>query len=156
MRKILVLTALATVAVAADGAKYPVVRENVGVGLGTLIFENVGDGLLSQTFAATTNGTFGNQTFAITTGTSGAKKWDKIVFNDKADTFVRDNMDVLARDISAGSGETVDALAELLAVPATDRPAFAAKLQANFGRIYTSAEVSHQQVLANIATVVKA
>jgi hypothetical protein len=154
MRSILsiALATLACGAYAAEG-KYPAVRDNVGIGLGTMIFENVGDGLLCQTFAATTNGTSGNQTFAITTGTSNAKPWKSIAMNDKAGSFVRDNMDVLARDMATGSGESVDALAELLAVPAAERPAFAAKMQANFGRIYTSPAITHEQVLENVAKV---
>lgn len=154
MRKILAISAIATLACglhAADG-KYDI-RSNVGIGLGTTIFENVGDGLLSQICAATTNGTSGNQTFAITTGTSNAKKWNGIVMNDKAGAFVRDNMDVLARDMSAGSGDHLDALAELMAIPAADRAVFAASMQKNFGVIFSSPSVTHQQVIENIAKI---
>jgi hypothetical protein len=155
MRTILSITALATLACgsvsAATAAVGSDLRDNVGIGLGTMIFENIGDGLISQTFAATTNGSCGNQTFAITTGTSNAKKWKSIAMNDKVDGFVRDNMDVLARDMASGSGESLDALAELMAIPVTERPAFAASMQKNFGKIYSSPTVTHQQVIENIA-----
>lgn len=150
MRKIL---SIATIATLACGAFASDLRDNVGVGLGTTIFEGVGDGLLCQTFAATTNGSCGNQTFAITTGTSNARAWKSIAMNDKAGSFVRDNMDVLARDMAAGGGESIAALAELMSIPATERPAFYAAMQKNFGAIYSSPTVTHQQVIENIAKV---
>ncbi len=150
MRKILSTTAIAALACGAFASD---LRDNVGVGLGTLIFEGVGDGLLCQTFAATTNGSCGNQTFAITTGTSNARPWKSIAMNDKAGSFVRDNMDVLARDMAAGGGESVAALAELMGIPAADRPAFYASLQKNFGTVFDSPTVTHAQVIDNIAKI---
>lgn len=150
MRKLLSTTAIATLACGAFASD---LRDNVGVGLGTMIFEGVGDGLICQIFAATTNGTSGNQTFAITTGTSNARPWKSVAMNDKAGSFVRDNMDVLARDMAAGSGESIDALAELMTIPAADRPAFAASMQKNFGKVFSSPTVTHEQVIENIAKI---
>jgi hypothetical protein len=150
MRKLLSTTAIAAIACGAFASE---LRDNVGIGLGTMIFEGVGDALVCQTFAATTNGSCGNQTFAITTGTSNARKWDSIVMNDKAGSFVRDNMDTLARDMAAGSGESLAALAELMNIPATDRPAFYASMQKNFGKVYSSPTVTHEEVIGNIAKI---
>ena len=151
-----IVASLAIVAIGSAGAaENPALRANVGVGLGTLLFEAVdNDGLLSQTAAATTNASFGSQTFAITSGTSGAKKWDGIVENRDLKDYVRDNMDILARDMAAGSGEALTTLAELAGVAEIDRPAFYAKLQANYSRIFTSADVTSDQVLANIGSTV--
>lgn len=129
-------------------------RQNVGIGVGTMIFEGQ-SGLLSQICAATTNGCFGNQTFAITTGTLGARPWTGIVSNGEVQGFVRDNMDRLARDMAAGQGEAIDTLAELIAVPAAERAAFAQKLQANFGAIYASPTVTSTEVVENLAKVVE-
>lgn len=127
-------------------------RDNVGIGLGTIIFQGQ-SGLLSQICAATTNGSFGNQTFAITTGTLGARKWNGIVSNGQVQGFVKDNMDQLAREIAAGQGESVDTLAALLEIPAAERPAFARNLQTRFDAIYTSPTVTSSEVVANIATI---
>jgi hypothetical protein len=129
-------------------------RQNVGIGVGTMIFEGQ-SGLLSQICAATTNGCFGNQTFAITTGTLGARPWTGIVSNGEVQGFVRDNMDRLARDMAAGQGEAIDTLAELIAVPAAERATFAQKLQANFGVIYASPTVTSTEVVENLAKVVE-
>ncbi len=150
--KILSLTAIAFLATGSLAAE--TVRDNVGIGLGTIIFQGK-DGLLSQICAATTNGSFGNQTFAITSGTLDAKPYDGLASRRKMlNDFVASNMDVLARDMAAGSGESVDALAELMSVPAADRTAFAQKLQTNFGSIYTSTAVTNTQVVENIGKVV--
>lgn len=127
-------------------------QENVGIGLGTLIFEGK-DGLLSQICAATTNGSFGNQTFAISSGTLGAKRPSSLVMNQQLNNFVKDNFDSLALNMAAGSGETLDTLVELMQVPAADRSAFALNLQAHFSSIFTGPSVTHDEVLANIEKI---
>ncbi|MEK7414653.1 MAG: DUF3015 family protein [Planctomycetota bacterium] len=130
------------------------VRDNVGIGLGTVIFEG-NDGLLSQVCAATTNGCFGNQTFAITTGTLGARPYSGIVSNEKVQGFVRDNLDQLAREMAAGQGESLEALAEIMAVPKADRQTFAKNLQKNFAQIYSSPTVTNTEVVTNLAKVIE-
>jgi len=127
-------------------------KQNVGIGIGTMIFEGQ-SGLLSQICAATTNGCFGNQTFAITTGTLGARPWTGIASNGEVQTFVRENMDQLAREIAAGQGESVNTLAELIAVPADQRAEFAKTLQAKFDVIYSSPTVTSTEVVEHIAQV---
>lgn len=134
-------------------ANYAKLRNNVGIGLGTLLWSNVGTGLVPQICAATTNGTSGNQTFAVTSGTSGADKWDAIVRNESVQDYIAGNMDALARDIAAGSGETIAALADLLEIPAGRRADFAAALKANHGVIFSGAAVTADQVVQRIADV---
>ena len=148
MKKFLALSALALTSAGAAWAGDP--RDNTGVGLGTLIFEGQ-SGLVQQVLAATTNGSFGNQTFAISSGTSGAKQPSSIVKNEELRQFVTGNMDNLARDMATGRGETLDTLAELMNVPAAERSAFNQKLQANFGKVYTSAAVTNTEVIENLA-----
>jgi hypothetical protein len=124
-------------------------RDNVGCGLGTSILgksEN-SDSLLMQVLAATTNGTFGNQTFGITSGTLGCDRAEKIVNNDKLHKFVVDNMDELAMDISAGHGEALVAVADMLEIPAEKRASFYAKLKADFNKIYASNDVEAADVI---------
>ena len=127
-------------------------QDNVGIGFGTMIFQGQ-TGLVQQVLAATTNGSFGNQTFAISSGTLGAQKPYSIVKNETLRKFVAGNMDNLARDMATGQGETLDTLADLMAVPAAKRGAFRNKLQANFTKIYTSPDVTHLEVLRNLEKV---
>ncbi len=129
---------------------------NTGCGLGTMLFQNNADGkTLLQTFQATTNGIYGNQTFGITTGTSDCQQPKNFVSNEQLKEFMVANMDNLARDIAQGRGETLDAFAELMGVPADKRPEFYAQLQAGFAKIFTSSNVQMASVADNIATVSK-
>jgi hypothetical protein len=125
---------------------------NTGCGLGSIMFKGQ-EGLLSQTCAATFNGTFGNQTFGITTGTSNCKKFETFANNENLNKFVAENMDNVANDIAKGDGEYLDTMAALMEIPQAERAGLYAKLQANFSKIYTSENVSHEDVLKNIDTV---
>jgi len=121
-------------------------KNNVGIGIGTIIF-NGQDGLLSQICAATTNGCFGNQTFAITSGTLGADQPSTLVRAETLKTFIAGNMDNLAQDIAAGEGESLTTVAELLDIPAEKRADFCQRARGNFGTIYGSEKVTHLDVL---------
>ena len=129
-------------------------RTNTGCGLGTMLFKNNNDNsTLLQAFQATTNATFGNQTFGITSGTSECSTPAKFVKNDRLNEFMLANMDNLAKEIAMGKGETLEAFAELLQIPAEKRPEFYQKLQANFAKIFTSEDVQFAKVADNVATV---
>ena len=145
MKKILVST---LAALALSTTAFASVNNQTGCGLGSVIIKDNSSAIMLA-LQATTNGTSGNQTFAITSGTLGCKKV-KFVMNDTAEKFVASNMDTLAKEIAAGHGESVDTLAELLNV--ADKDAFAAALQANYNKIYTSQNVEMADVLDNIAT----
>lgn len=122
-----------------------------GCGLGSVIFKDEPGGV--QIFAATTNGTFGNQTFGITTGTLNCGDPIWAYNNNETKRFVAHNMDALALEIAQGKGETLDAFAELLQVPAENRAEFAALLQENFDQVFTSEKVVMADVLDNVVTV---
>ena len=129
-------------------------RENVGCGLGTMLWGNkADDSSISQAFQATTNGTFGSQTFGLSTGTSECKQPSSLVKNEKLHQFVAQNIDNIAKDIAMGRGESLDTLAELMEVPAGERPAFYAKLQMNFSRIFPSERVEAADVIDNISDI---
>lgn len=146
MKKVILAGALLT------GVLFGAMRENVGCGLGTQLWGHSADNsVLKQALAATTNGTFGNQTFGITSGTSGCRKPANFVSNQKLQKFIADNMDQVAMDISAGKGETLDTIADLLNVPAEKRPLFYSKLKANFDKIYSSNAVDSAKVIDSIA-----
>lgn len=127
---------------------------NTGCGLGNMLFEEIGqDKILYQVFAVTTNCSFGNQTFGISSGTLGCAQPTTFVSNE-LQRFVADNMDALAQDMAVGRGEAVLTLAELMEVPSSGHAAFAALLQANFNKIYTSSSVEYNEVIENINRVV--
>jgi hypothetical protein len=137
------------VAVAALGtAGYAGVNSQTGCGLGSVIIKDDSSAVLLA-LQATTNGTSGNQTFGITSGTSGCKK-AKLVMNERAAEFVASNMDILAKEIAVGHGESLDTLDELLKVE--DKLAFNAALQENYNKIYSSKSVKMADVLDNIST----
>ncbi len=147
MRKFL-LTTIASIFLASAA----LAGGNTGCGIGTMIFgEN--PGLVLQVLAVTTNGTCANQTFGITTGTLGCDRPSAIVQNDKLNDFVLANMDSLSKEISAGKGETVASLAELLKVETADRDAFYGKLQANFSKIFPTSDVTYSHVVDAIVEV---
>ncbi len=145
MKKILV--SLAAV-VALSGVASATVNNQTGCGLGSMIIKDDSSAVMLA-LQATTNGTSGNQTFGITSGTSNCKK-TKFVMNERAEEFVASNMDILAKEIAVGQGESLDTLDELLGVE--DKLAFNAALQANYNKIYSSKSVKMADVLDNIAT----
>ena len=75
--------------------------------------------------------------------------------NDRLNEFVQANLDDLARDISAGKGETLSTVAELMGVPSADRAAFNANLQANFHQIFPAPGVEYAHVVDTIVSVSK-
>ncbi|MBK3332356.1 DUF3015 domain-containing protein [Persephonella atlantica] len=132
---------------------FAVNKENVGCGLGYMLFKDAPDSTLFEILAVTTNGTFGNQTFGITTGTLECKQPEKVVKNDRLFKFVTENMDQLAADIASGNGEALDTVAELMNIPVDKRDAFYRKLQANFDKIYSSETVQSADVIDRIVEI---
>jgi hypothetical protein len=146
----LVLVVSAAYAANASGEAH----KNTGCGLGTLLFQNNADNsTILQSLQATTNDVFGNQTFGITSGTSECQQPSKFAKNDRLNEFMLANMDNLAKEIAMGKGETLEAFAELLQVPANKRPEFYQKLQSNFAKIFTSENVQLGKVVDNVVTV---
>ena len=127
-------------------------RSNLGCGLGTQVIPNQ-KSLLMHIVAGWLNALCCNQTFGITTGTSGCTQFQGLVFNDKVDSFIASNMDNLATDIAKGNGEYLDTLATLMEVKQEQRTDFNATLQNNFSKIYTSGNVSSEEVVRNIGKV---
>jgi hypothetical protein len=151
MKKLLILAAAISLVVAGSAFAG---NMNTGCGLGTVIFKDVqNQSTLVQVVAATTNGTFGNQTFGISSGTSECTQPKNVVRNERLNEFVQANMDELARDISAGKGETLSTVAELMGVPVAQRDAFNRNLQAHFQQIFPAPGVEFAHVVDTIVTV---
>ncbi|MDD2366626.1 MAG: DUF3015 family protein [Desulfuromonadaceae bacterium] len=128
---------------------------NTGCGLGTMLWENKADSsILFQSFQATTNGSSGAQTFGISSGTSNCQKPSKFAKSEKLIHFVEANMDSLAQDIAMGRGESLDTFAEMLGIEPGETASFNAKLQANFGKIFTSENIVLAEVIDNTVDVI--
>lgn len=128
------------------------IRDNCGCGIGTMALGDQEATVLSQLAATFLNGLCGNQTFGITSGTLECDPAVAVVSNKKVIEFVADNMDHLAFDIARGDGESLQALADLMEVTGERRPAFYAALQQGFDQIFPAAEVTAEDVVANIAS----
>jgi hypothetical protein len=154
MKKLLVVAVVFAVMAFAVGSAFAAgSNTNTGCGLGSLAWQGKADSTLFQAFEATTNGTSGSQTFGITTGTSNCTTPSKFVSNERTNEFVVANMDNLAKDIARGSGETLEAFADLMQVPTGERAAFYQKLQTSFAKIFTSEDVVLASVMDNVATL---
>lgn len=129
------------------------VADNVGqCGWGSKLMEG-NEGPAPQVLAVTTNGTSGNQTFGITSGTSGCTQDGVVRSNWKTAMFIDGNMNRLARDMSAGEGESLDSLATLLGMTAGDKAVFSVVAQKNFAAIFPTASVSSRDVVSSLKTV---
>jgi len=146
MKKLL-LSAVA--AMVLGSSAFATVNSQTGCGLGSMLIQDDSSAVMLA-LQATTNGTSGNQTFGITSGTSGCQK-TKFVMNEKAERFVASNMDQISKEIAKGHGESIDTLAELLNVE--DKATFAASLQSNYSKIYSSSKATMSEVLDNVASI---
>jgi hypothetical protein len=126
--------------------------DNVGgCGVGSKLFDTQ-KGLAPQVLAVTTNGTLGNQTFGITSGTLGCTQDGVVKSNWKTAMFIDGNREQVARDMSSGGGESLDALSALIGVSDEHKPAFFRVTQENFSTIFR-AEAGTEQVMAALREV---
>lgn len=95
-----------------------------------------------QVLMATTNGTSGSQTFGISSGTSGCTNDGTVFAQYKTGLFAAANYDSLAQEMAQGGGEHLASLAELMGVPAENRPAFFAVAQAQYPTLVSSSDTS--------------
>ncbi|BAU48781.1 membrane protein [Sulfurifustis variabilis] len=125
-------------------------ENNVGsCGWGSKVFEGQ-RGVAPQVLAATTNGTSGNQTFGITSGTSGCTQDGLVSSTWKTALFIEGNKEKLARDMSMGHGETLEALAKLIGIRDEDKATFFRVAKDNFGNIFAAENATTDQVLAGL------
>lgn len=110
--------------------------------------------VISQLAATFLNGICGNQTFGITSGTLECEPASSFAGNQKVKEFIGDNMDQLAMDIAIGQGQSLNALADLMNVPSSNRSDLYAKMQMNFDAIFTTHDVTSEDVAKNLDKVV--
>lgn len=146
MNKKVLLAALVTLLPASAMA------DNVGgCGVGSKLFDTQ-KGVAPQVLAVTTNGSTGNQTFGITSGTLGCTQDGLVKSNWKTAMFIDGNREQVARDMSSGSGESLEALSALIGVSDEHKPAFFRVTQENFSSIFR-AEAGTEQVMAALREV---
>ena len=120
-----------------------------GCGLGSMIFGSK-PGII-QIFAATTNGTFGTQTFGITSGTSNCVDSEEPMVGTAS--FIQTNREILAKDISRGSGETIVTLSTLAGC--RDSRTVGRTLQSRFQVIFPRPHVSDQEVSNRVIGILR-
>jgi hypothetical protein len=148
MKNKLVLAMLVAVA---PGIAMAAGENNVGsCGGGSKLFDGQ-KGIAPQVMAATTN--IPSQTFGITSGTMGCTQDGIVKSAWKTAMFIDGNKEQLARDMSIGSGESLDSLASLIGVREEHKAAFHLSAKQNFGRIFASDSVTTPQVLASLKQV---
>lgn len=140
---------LAVAAIAAMPFSQAMADDNIGCGLGSMLWAGQ-SGLPAHILGATTNGTSGNQTFGITFGTLGCDGNGEITSRAKLAKFTSGNLDQIMTDSARGAGESLEVLAELYGVETEQHAAFAGSLQENFASIFSSENVTAEQVLAAI------
>jgi Protein of unknown function (DUF3015) len=151
----LVLTTAAMIAVIPMAAM-AAGENNVGsCGWGSKVFTGQ-RGVVPQVLAATTNGTSGNQTFGVTSGTSGCTQDGAVSSNWKTAMYIDGNKSKLAMDMSKGSGESLESLAQLIGVKDSDKAAFYRVTKENFAQIFSSEQVSADQIAVALKQVMAA
>ena len=70
-----------------------------------------------------------------------------------ADAFMGANIEKVARDMSVGQGESLEALADAMNIKAEDKARFFEVAKTNFDVIFTSEKVTSEEVLANLGKV---
>lgn len=150
MKKII---AVATLVVALPFSNLALADQDIGCGLGSMVFAGK-SGKVSKVLGATTNGTSGNQTFGITFGTLGCDGTGTVTSSEKLAMFIDGNMDNLARDMAKGEGETLATLSEVWGIQQADKAEFNSVAQANFANIFGSENVTSQEVLVSLNTLI--
>jgi len=147
-KKLTVIALLGMIPVGAMAAS-----NNIGsCGWGSKVMDGQ-SGIAPQVLGATTNGTSGNQTFGISSGTSGCTQDGVVSSSWKTAMFIDGNKSKLARDMSTGSGETLESLANLIGVQEQDKAAFFRTTKDNFARIFPSENPTTDQVVASLKQV---
>lgn len=118
-----------------------------GCGWGNMLFEGQ-SGLPSHLVASITNGTSGNATFGMTSGTNGCDTSGTLNYNGKSMVVLGSIINELSEDMARGEGEALTTYAVVLGVQPADRARFAAVTRDHFNDIFSSSEVTAEDVYA--------
>lgn len=149
MKKLLAAAAVAVALTAAPARA----ADNVGCGMGSVLLRGQ-SGIVLNLLATFLNNISGNQTFGITTGTSGCTQNGRIAGGTgKLFAFMENNLDQFAIDASRGHGETIDAVASIMDIPA-DKVGSIAKQ--NFAVLFNGEDADAVSVSLKMSELLKA
>ena len=123
-------------------------------GWGNLLFEGQ-SGFVPHFLASTTNGTSGNATFGMTSGTNGCSVNGTLTHSGQAIGSLTQVMDEFIADAAVGQGEAMTTVAVSMGIKPSDRQRFASTVHSNFDRIFSSSEMTAQEVYTNIVDIMK-
>jgi Protein of unknown function (DUF3015) len=115
-----------------------------GCGFGGAVIKD--NKILPQIGAWFLNGLLGNQTFAMTSGTSNCGGLGTKAMNDQ-EQFVKSNYPSLAKEMAAGEGENLTALAGLMGCSANGTGQFAVFAKQNYGSIFPNEQTTPTDML---------
>jgi Protein of unknown function (DUF3015) len=116
-----------------------------GCGFGGAIIKD--NKILPQIGAWFLNGLLGNQTFAMTSGTSNCGGMGKMSENKQQEQFVENNYPSLAKEMAAGEGENLNALAGLMGCSSEQTGHFAVFAKQNYGSIFPDEQTTPTEML---------
>ena len=123
-----------------------------GCGWGNMLFTGQ-SGILYHVLASYTNGTTGNGTFGMTSGTNGCSADGTLSYGGASMIDLSSLMDEFSEDVARGDGEVISALAISMGVETEDRAAFKAELHENFDTLFPTADVTAEEVIHSVVTV---
>jgi len=141
-----ILTGLALVCLSSGALADP---NEHGCGWGALVFEGK-SGLAPYVLASLTNGTASNAIFGMTSNTNGCQTHHPMNYGGKSWFAASDFADSVVEDIAKGEGEALDALAVMIGIDKEDRAYFNQLTHDNFETIAPSSEVTGDQVMMAI------
>ena len=141
------LLAVVALSLAPLGASFA--DNDAGCGAGTQIWKGK-SGVFFKLLATFTNGSFGNQTLGITSGTLGCGRNNTITADADVIKFASGNLDALSVEMARGDGEALTALASLYGVAEADRAAFYSLTKANYGSIFSHADITAGEMVATV------
>jgi len=123
-------------------------------GWGNMLFDGT-SGLGNHVFASTTNGTSGNATFGMTSGTNGCSADGTLTYGGGKMVNLSPIMDEFSEDVARGHGDAMNAVAVMIGVEPQDRDTFAQAMHENFTVIFPHEDVTADEALNAINTVMK-
>lgn len=142
---------LGAVLITASSSAFAEAPGGPGCGWGNMLFE--GQSGPVQFLATTTNGTSGNKTFGMTSGTNGCSIDGALTYGGKS--MLGSIMDEFSQDVAMGNGDALNAVAVMMGVEPQDRETFAQVTHENFNVIFPSENVTAEEVLQSLETVMK-
>lgn len=127
-----------------------------GCGWGNMLWEGK-KGTPIHVLAITTNDSTGSNTFGVSSGTNGCSGASVLTYRGKAwmgaDVAF---MQEFSEDVAKGHGDAMTAVAVNIGIEQQDRQVFAEVMHKNFNAIFTYENITAEEVMLNMANVMKA